>query len=295
MGMTINTNVGAMAALQTLNATSKQLQTTQARINTGLNVASTKDDSSTYVIAQKLRGDVSDMKAVTNSLNNGKSVLDVAVSGAEQINEILSTMATKAKEAADPSKSKDDRDILDKDFQKYKETIKTIIDSAEFNGTNLLKKAGGDVSALTSIRSSDATAFVPQTIKVTNQGLEVAATTATATGAIKFSDETKLVDSSTVGATNSNATEAVKLVADTQQAFKAVLGDLGAAARQIETQLTFVSKLSDTVTSGIGNLVDADMAKESANIQALQVKQQLGVQALGIANQTPQTILSLFK
>lgn len=283
MALTINTNVGAMAALQNLTATNAQLATSQNRINTGLTVASTKDDSASYVIAQKLRGDISEMKAVGNSLNRAKSVTDVAVAGAEQISDLVNLMASKAKEAADSIDQKS-RDAINRDFTAYRDTIATIVKSADFNGTNLLQAGGGDVTALLTIQDGDtATAtYDTDSLTVTNLGLDLG-------GAVVTVADTDEI------ATQATALTMVDTLATTKDNLAAKLSELGSASRRIETQISFNSKLADTITSGIGNLVDADMAKESANLQALQVKQQLGVQALSIANQSPQTILSLFR
>jgi flagellin len=283
MALTINTNVGAMAALQNLTATNMQLAQSQNRINTGLTVASTKDDSASYVIAQKLRGDISELKAVGNSLNRSKSVTDVAVAGAEQISDLVNKMASLAKEASDAIDDKS-RAAINRDFTAYRDTIATIVKSADFNGTNLLKTGGGDVTALLTIQDGDtATAgYQTDSLTVTNVGLDLGG------AVITVADTAELTDAAT-------SLTMVDTLTTTKDNLAVKLSELGSAARRIDTQISFNSKLTDTIVSGIGNLVDADMAKESASLQALQVKQQLGVQALSIANQSPQTILSLFR
>nr|WP_199860484.1 flagellin [Sphingomonas sp. CFBP 8760] len=290
--MTVNTNTGAMAALQALNATSKGLATVQSRINSGLNVSSTKDDSASFTIAQNLRGDLGGLKAVTSSLNRAKSVTDVAVAGAEQISDVLNQMKTLAKQASDSGIDASSRAAYNKDFKALRDQITTIVNSSEFNGTNLLKTSGGEVSALQSLTNTatGSGTYAPDTLTVTNQGLDLAATETASTG-----------KGTGVLGTNSeidDTAKALKMVdtLDTMTAKMATkLSDLGSASRKIDSQITFASKLSDTIEGGIGNLVDADLAKESARLQALQVKQQLGVQALSIANQAPQSITSLFQ
>jgi flagellin len=283
MALSINTNVGAMAALQNLTSTNNQLGVSQNRINTGLKVASTKDDSAAFGIAQKLRGDLGGLTAVGNSLNRAKSVLDVAVNGAEQISDIVNIMSSKAKEAADAI-DQTSRDAINRDFIAYRDQIGTIVKSSDFNGTNLLSAGGGTLTAMLTIQDGDtaSTTWDPDSLSVANQDFSFG-------GAVI-----------TLGATDEIATQATaQAMVDTLDATKTALATsvstLGSASRRIESQITFNSKLTDVITSGIGNLVDADMAKESAQLQALQVKQQLGVQALSIANQSPQTILSLFR
>ncbi|GAA0750899.1 flagellin [Sphingomonas sp. ABOLD] len=284
MAFSVNTNVGAMAALQSLNATNKDLATTQSRINTGLSVSSTKDDSASYTIAQGLRGDLGGLKAVSSSLSRAKSVTDVAVAGAEQISDIVNQMQAKARQAADSGIDTSTRDALNKDFTALRDQITTIVNASDFNGTNLLKASGGTVTALQSLQDSNTstTAWNPDSLSVANQGLDLGGSTVTvaSTGQIN---------------TQAAAQTMVDTLETTKSNLKTTLSTLGAASRKIDAQQTFTSKLSDVIDGGIGNLVDADLAKESARLQALQVKQQLGVQALSIANQAPQTITSLFR
>ncbi|WP_445190909.1 flagellin [Sphingomonas sp. Tas61C01] len=294
MALSVNTNIGAAAALQSLNATNRQLETVQSRINTGLNVSSSKDDSAAFAIAQNLRGDLGGLKAVTSSLGRAKSVTDVAVAGVEQISDVVNQMKTLAKQAADTGiVSTETREAYNNEFKNLRDQISTIINSSEFNGTNLLKTSGGSVSAIQSLanmKAATADTYVADTLTVDNLALDLPATETQATTATDglLGKDSEIAD----------AADAAKMV-DTLNVLSGKLGTkmstLGAASRKIDAQLVFTSKLSDTIESGIGNLVDADLAKESARLQALQVKQQLGVQALSIANQAPQTIISLFR
>ncbi|MDF2637878.1 MAG: flagellin [Novosphingobium lindaniclasticum] len=294
MAFSVNTNAGAMAALQSLNATNKSMNTVQSRINTGLNVASTKDDSAKYTVAQTLRGDLGKLSAVTSSLNNAKSVTDTAVAGAEQISDLVNQMKSKTLETSDAGLDAESRKAIAKDLSALKKQINTIIDGSDFNGTNLLKGDGnaatltnGKVSALQSISGTE-------TLKVDNQGF-----TAKADTALGVAGTDTDIDAIATAADGTAAKTAADAFTGKLNTFfgeiKTSLSALGSASRQIEGQLSFNSKLTDVVTSGIGNLVDADLAKESAKLQALQVQQQLGTQALSIANQAPQTILSLFR
>lgn len=284
MSFSVNTNVGAMAALQSLGTTSKAMAQTQSRINTGYNVASTKDDSAAFAIAQTLRGDMGGLKAVSSSLNRAKSVTDVAVAGAEQVSDILIQMKQKAYQAADAGIDQASRDAINQDFVALRDQITTVVSSSDFNGTNILKTGGGAVSAIQSLqdRDSTTTGWQPDSLSIANQGLDLGGTVIT------------------VGATdqiNSQATaqSMVDTLTTSQSNLKTSLSTLGSASRKIDSQLSFTSKLNDVVEASVGNLVDADLAKESASLQALQVKQQLGIQALSIANQAPQAIMSLFR
>jgi len=285
MAMSVNTNTGAMAALQALNSTSKGLATVQSRINSGMNVSSTKDDSAAFTIAEKLRGDLGGLKAVTSSLSRAKSVTDVAVAGAEQISDVVNQMKTLAKQASDSGVDQASRDAYNKDFTALRDQITTIVNSSEFNGTNLLKASGGSISALQSLGSvSSGGAYTADTLTVANQNMGLAAT-----GSATVVGKDSKIDSATA------ATNMVGALDTLSKSINTSLSNLGSASRKIDAQTAFASKLSDAIEGGIGNLVDADLAKESAKLQALQVKQQLGVQALSIANQAPQTVTSLFR
>jgi flagellin len=334
MGFSVNTNTGAMAALQSLNVTNRGLDQTQSRINTGLSVGSTKDDSAKFTVAQKLRGEMGGLSAVSSSLSRAKSTTDVAISGAEQISDVLNQMKAKATEASDAGIDKESRAAIAKDFKALRDQISTIIDSSSFNGTNLLKAGKGDVSALMSTDTSSASLKVDnvQLDKVILEKIKDPRASGTAApvgpgsddfaAADLFVDDAGYVKAVAAKAAN-NGQDGIASTADDEAAVTAVAGvgksgaeyaadmvkdldvlgkvmneklsTLGAASRQIETQSSFVSKLSDTIEGGIGNLVDADLAKESAKLQALQTKQQLGLQALSIANQAPQSIMSLFR
>ncbi|KQM71521.1 flagellin [Sphingomonas sp. Leaf20] len=292
MGMSVNTNVGAMAALQALNETSKGLSVVQSRINSGLNVASTKDDSAAFTIAQGLRGDLGGLKAVSSSLSRAKSVADVAVAGAEQISDVVNQMKTLAKQASDDGISDESRAAYNKDFTALRDQISTIVDSSEFNGTNLLKTGGGTVSALQSLtnKATGTDTYDPDTLSIANQKIDLPATETASAGA-----GTGVLGQDSEIDTAAKAKAMVDTLDTLGSSLNTKLSDLGSGSRKIDAQMTFTSKLSDAIESGVGKLVDADLAKESAKLQALQVKQQLGVQALSIANQAPQTITSLFR
>jgi flagellin len=275
MSFSVNTNSGAMVALQYLNSTQAQLTTTQNAINSGLKVASAKDDGSTYAIAQNQRGAVAGYSSVTDSLNRGSSAIDVALSAGESISDLLIELKTKALSASDSSLDTASRQALNQDFVALRDQITTIVKNAVFNGINLVD---GSTTQITALASSDGT----RRITTSAQKLALSGTIVTLTSTASISTQTKastLVATLQASLTNVNS----------------ALAKLSAGAKKFSIQSTFTGKLSDTLTTGIGNLVDANMAQESATLQSLQVKQQLGVQALSIANQAPQTILSLFK
>jgi flagellin len=275
MVSSVNTNAGALIALQNLNSTSKQLATVQGRINTGLKVAGAKDNGAIFAIAQNLRSDVAGLNAVKGSLDRGISAVDVAVAAGETISDLLIQMKEKAVAASDTGLDTASRDALKADFEALRDQITTIVDNAEFNGTNLIKNSGSSVVAIVNDKGT-------QTITVAAQDLSLTGTTVTIATTTTFSTATA-------------AASAVTLLESSISAVNSALATLGTGSKKLAAQRTFVDKLSDVIDVGIGNLVDADLAKESARLQSLQVKQQLGIQALSIANQAPSTVLALFR
>jgi len=273
--LSVNTNTGAMIALQYLNQTEAQMEKTQNAVNTGLKVASAKDDGATFAMAQNMRGDIAGYSAVTDSINRGMSVIDVAMSAGQSISDLLIEMKQKALAASDTSLDTTSRQAINEDFTALRDQIASIVKNAVFNGVNLVD---GSTSQITALASTDGSRRI--TASAENMSLS---------GSI--------VTMST-GASVSTQTSASVMVATIQTSLTNVdsaLAKLSSDSKKFSVQLGFTSKLSDSLTAGVGNLVDANMATESALLQSLQVKQQLGVQALSIANQAPQFILSLFK
>ena len=273
--LSVNTNSGAMIALQYLNKTEGELQTAQTHINTGLKVATAKDNGATFAIAQNMRGNVSGYQAVSDSLNRGVSTVDVAISAGQSISDLLNELKSKALAASDASLDTASRTALNADFIALRDQITAIVQNAEFNGTNLVN---GSVSGINALASADGTKRI--TVDAVALSLSGAVVTVTTTATIS---------------TQANASAMISIVNASIQNVNAALAKLASGEKKFTIQNDFVSKLVDALNTGIGNLVDADMAVESARLQSLQVKQQLGVQALSIANSQPQIILSLFR
>jgi flagellin len=275
----VNTNVGAMVALQNLGATQADLATTQTRINTGLKVASAKDDGAIWAIAQNQRATSQSLNAVKDSLQRGSSTVDVALAAGETVSDLLLQMKSKALAASDTTLDTNSRVALNDDFKSLRDQIQKAVDNAEFNGANMIKSTGTTVMALA---NADGT----QLITVGAQDLSLGGTTLGGTGGI--------TSTSSIG-TQSMAASMITIVNSAIVNVSSALSKLGTGSKSLNSHLTFVGKLQDTLDAGVGNLVDADLAKESAKLQALQTKQQLGVQALSIANQSTSPLMSLFR
>ncbi|MFZ5670075.1 MAG: flagellin [Pseudomonadota bacterium] len=276
MAISVHTNHSALVALQNLNKTNADLTSAQTKISTGLKVQGPKDNASVWGIAQAQRADLGALGAVKMSLDRAQSIADVAISAGETVSDLLTQMKEKVVAAMDPSLDTVSRTALNSDYRALLRQITQIVGDAEFDGANMLD--GSLASGIRFLANADANSFI--TLSSKNMSLGGSIITMASTSSI-----------STVTLATSIQTQLTTSIANVNQA----LGDLGAQARQIEAHNKFVSKLTDVLNTGIGNLVDADLAKESARLQALQVQQQLGAQALSIANSAPQIVLSLFR
>ena len=275
MSISVHTNNAAMVALQNLNATQTELQQVQNRISTGLSISDAKDNASIWAIAQGQRADIGALGAVKMSLDRATSIADVSMTAGQSISDLLIQLKEKVVAAQDPSLDQTSRNALDADYKSILRQVTEVTQNATFNGADLLDGSTPDIRF---IANADANAFI--TLSQQNMSLGGGIITLGPTSSI-----------TTITLAQTALTDLTASINNVNQA----LGNLGAQAKQITAHSSFISKLTDTLTAGVGNLVDADVAKESAHLQALQVQQQLGAQALSIANQAPQVILSLFK
>ncbi|MDP7150650.1 MAG: flagellin [Paracoccaceae bacterium] len=272
----ILTNNSAMVALQTLKSINSNLAKTQSEISTGKSIGTAKDNSAIWAISKVMESDVAGFKAVSDSLSLGESTVAVASAGAEQITNILNEM--KEKVVAATGENVDNAKIT-ADVDELKSQITSIIAASQFNGTNLLDTAGNaGITVLSSLdRDSGGT--------VTAANITVASV-----------DFEANLDLTTIDVSSSaNADTSIAAMETLIQTAVDGAAQLGASAKRIQDQNVFVGKVKDAMTQGISSLVDTDMEEASARLQALQSQQQLGVQSLSIANQAPQTILSLFR
>ena len=273
--LSVNTNYGAMVALQQLNSTNMDLLENQKQINTGLKVASAKDNGAIYAIAQGMRADVAGYGVVKNSLDRVTSTVDVALAAGEAISDLLIDMKEKALGASDTSITAQQRSAYNEDFKALREQIATIVGNAEFNGVNLINNSTAEITAFADADGNNV-------ITVLDENLSLGGTIVTLAATASLNTAT-------------NASAAVGTIETSLTNLTQALARLGTSSKALTIHNEFVTKLNDSLEAGIGNLVDADMARASANLQALQTKQQLGTQALAIANQAPSIINSLFQ
>jgi flagellin len=253
----INVNVGAMVALQNLNASNKMLDVTQNRVSTGLKVSSAKDNGAIFAIATNQRAEMGALNSVIQSQQRGQSIVDVALAAGDTVVAALTEMKSLAV-AIEAGGSSATITALENDYDALQDEIDKALAGANFDGVNLWTDG-----AVTSVITDTSGGTFSIGIAAASDGTPTAETAAAVQTAI--------------------------------DAFTADLATLGTQSKSLDRQVTFTSKLQDAVEAGIGNLVDADLAKESARLTALQTKQQLGVQALSIANSSSSILVSLFR
>jgi flagellin len=303
MSNSIHTNMGAMVALQNLKRTNTDLEDIQSRISTGLRVATAKDNGAVYNIAQQMRSEHSAYDAVTTGLNRAASTADVALAAGEKISDLLVQMREKAVATSINNISASSRAAYNDDFQSLRDQVNQYIANAVFDGGNLLDGSNDPVIPnLTGNYSFLANTTGTQTIDLpitdfrlldtTTPGPPVPIPPAVAT---PYAPDQMQIEATSSLLTVDDAADVRNRIAASLEFVNSQLGRIGSAAKRIDAHMNFVSTLQDSIKGGIGNLVDADLAVESARLQAAQVRQQLGTQSLSIANQAPQSVLSLFR
>lgn len=267
------TNTGAMIALRTMNGINRSLDVTQSRLSTGLKVAGALDDASNFAIAQGIRGELKSFDAVTQGLNNSKGVGKVALAGVTGISNLLSDVRAKLTELSNDAITSAQRTILKSDFDGLMSQAANFISNAQFNSFNLLSDGATDINTISNLQGD--------ILKLSKQ------------------DDVNTQLGNLAGFAIANAKNAQSAITHIFSALESVvntaLGTLGQEVRALNLQTSFLEEIRDATTEGLGNIVDTDMARESARLTSLQVQQQLSTQALGISNQRPQSLLGLFR
>src|SRR3990172_3715448 len=304
----INTNVAAMTALMTLNRTNDDMLRTQNRVATGLRVSTAADNAAYWSIATTMRSDNMALSTVQDALGLGAATADIAIAGLNTAIDIASKIKSKLVAARAPGI---DRNKIQSEISELQNSLQNTVDAASFSGQNWLSvdSTGNTTKSVVASLSRDSTGV----LAIATIDIDIGATGSmlvdSSGGGLGILDLTRTVTSggtyTILNLDISALTDAAADLTDLEDYINGVdtaIGSmtdagtvLGAAKSRIDVQKDFVSKLMDAIDTGIGQLVDADMNAESTRLQALQVRQQLGVQALGIANQSASQILALFQ
>jgi len=276
MSNSINTNVGAMVALASLRSTQTALNTASKQVQTGYRVADASDDASTFSVAQGIRGNLQAYQAVQGSLANGVGLGSVTQAALTKISDLVGNMQAKITQLADGGINASQRNIYIADLNAMTSQVQNFINQASYNGTNLLSTGSANKTFLADTSGT--------TLTMTGQGA-VNTTFTTFTGTLTLAN---LSDATVSAARLTDLTAFQTQVATS-------LGANAADTRSLKLQSDFVNSIVDATTTGLGAIVDADIGKASASVQSLQVRQQLGIQSLSIANQQPSVLLGLFR
>lgn len=298
----VNTNVGARTALRQLGATRGEFAMTQRRVATGLRVGGVKDNGASWAIAQKQRGDVRSLNAIMSGLQRSQSAVDVAIASGEAIHTLLMSMKEKALAACDEGLNTASRSSLSAEFEQLRDQITRVVASAQFDGLNLIDQDAEEYDLIAGLGEETKTFSEPDRllpngkIKKGKTGTQIVRSTITVGAEYLYLNgpQVKLTTNSALSDPPTSKT-ALDLVQQSLGNVAGAVSRLGVTSKALQKQQVFLTKLQDATTTGIGNLVDADLGKESAKLQAIQVKEKLGIQALGIANRAPQTLLGLFR
>jgi flagellin len=278
----INTNAGAVVALQSLNKTNAQLDMAQKRVSTGYRVADARDDGGAFAVAQKVRGDIAGVTSANEQLGAARGLLDVTLSGLNRVSDTMATVRGVLVKLADANTTGAIRDSYVAQYDLLRTQIASYINDSTYNGVTLVGKSsigGGTAAAGTDIaviRNE-----VGDALTITGQAVDI----------FDLAEAADVTDAADAAAYLTASTGVVEV----QTAVNAALNTYGNASKSVVNQIGFNSDKIDALESGLGALIDADLAKESARLQSLQIRQQLGATALSAANTAPQFLLSLFR
>jgi flagellin len=274
----INTNSGAMVALESLNATNSALQATEKQISTGYRVADATDDGAAYAVAQRVRSDVGALTSANQQLGNVNGLLSTTVSALNTASDTMNDMRTVLVKLADGNVQGSERTQYQTQYNNDLLSLKSNIEDASYNGKTLVGNITGSSGTFGRV--------------------DVIRNEAGATYGIATFGGSAFFGSLNVTSFTSTAAQAQLTATGTfinqLNALGTALNQYGSAQNYVALQTTYNNNKIDALNSGLGSLIDADLAQESAQLTSLQIRQQLGTQSLSISNQAPQTLLSLF-
>jgi len=272
----VNTNAQALVALQNLNNTNSQMAATQKRVSTGFRVADARDDGGAYAVAQSVRSDVAGVTAANEQIGGVKGVLETTFAALSMVSDTMKQIRTTLTRLADGAITESQRETYDLQYKQLSQQVSEFINDAKYNARTLLSTSTSDGGGnIVSIRNEVGGTFTIQAVDGATLKLPTAGPTSAA-------------DAATWINTGGEFNDIAAVISET-------LNQFGSSMKFVENQMLYNSKKMDALDGGLGALVDADLAKESSVLEALKVRQQLGVQTLGLANQGPQALLGLFR
>lgn len=281
MAFSIQTNISALIALTNFEKASAELDNVSKVISTGLNITSSEDDSSNFSIAQGIRGEVKSIDAVIRGINNAKGIAKVAISGATAVSNLLQDIRQKVTEGANPANTAAQQVLIQNDYASLLQQMRQFMENSEFNGVNILIETNvpfntivGDVNDVAVLNDLQA-----RSITLEGQRLDLSY-------ALLLQEDIN---------TPANASQTLTVLLQEERRENNALASLGSNFRALEQQTEYLEILKDVTETGLGNIVGADMARDSAKLTSSQVQKELAAQTVSVANQNPQIFLGLFE
>lgn len=281
MAFSIQTNISALIALTNFEKASAELDNVSKVISTGLNITSSEDDSSNFSIAQGIRGEVKSIDAVIRGINNAKGIAKVAISGATAVSNLLQDIRQKVTEGANPANTAAQQVLIQNDYASLLQQMRQFMENSEFNGVNILIETNvpfntivGDVNDVAVLNDLQG-----RSITLEGQRLDLSY-------ALLLQEDIN---------TPENASQTLTVLLQEERRVNNALASLGSNFRALEQQTEYLEILRDVTETGLGNIVDADMARASAKLTSSQVQKELAAQTVSVANQNPQIFLGLFE
>ena len=281
MAFSIQTNISALIALTNFEKASAELDNVSKVISTGLNITSSEDDSSNFSIAQGIRGEVKSIDAVIRGINNAKGIAKVAISGATAVSNLLQDIRQKVTEGANPANTAAQQVLIQNDYASLLQQMRQFMENSEFNGVNILIETNVPFNTIVGDVNDVAVLNDLQGRSITREGQRL-----DLSYALLLQEDIN---------TPANASQTLTVLLQEERRVNNALASLGSNFRALEQQTEYLEILKDVTETGLGNIVGADMARDSAKLTSSQVQKELAAQTVSVANQNPQIFLGLFE
>ena len=281
MAFSIQTNISSLIALTNFGKASTELDNISEVISTGLNISSSKDDSSNFSIAQGIRGEVKSIDAVIRGINNAKGIAKVAISGATAVSNLFQDIRQRVTEGSNPANTAAQQLLMQNDYTSLLQQMRQFMENSEFNGVNILIETNVPFNTIVGAVNDVEVLKDLQGTSLTLEGQR-----------LDLSYALLLQEDIT---TPTNASQTLAVLLQEERRVNNAIASLGSNFRALEQQTRYLENLKDVTETGLGNIVDADMARASAKLTSSQVRKELAAQTLSIANQSPEVFLGLFE
>ena len=280
MAFSVWTNIDTLVALNNFEKSSNTLDKSSKLISTGLKISDSKDDASNFSIAQGIRGEIKALDAIIRGLNNAKGIAKVALAGATAVSNLFQDIRQRVVEGSNPANTSAQQSLMQNDYSNLLQQMRQFMENSTFNDVNILIETNvpfntivGAVNDVDVLKDLQGNSLILQ-----GHRLDLSY-------ALLFQEDIT---------TPVNASQTLDVLLQEERRVQSTLATLGADYRSLQHQTGYLENLKNVTEIGLGNIIDADMARASVEYKASQVRKELGSQALNVANQCPKLLLSLF-